>query len=63
MENPIAALRNVELRLRAIKEPADLGRQSRVMLLHIEYSFNSGIAYQTVSLLSPRLLATSNIFA
>lgn len=63
MENPIAILRNVELRLRGLKEPADLGRQSRVVLCLIEYSFNSGIAYQTVSLLSPRLLATRNIFA
>lgn len=45
------------------KEPADLGRQSRVMLPLIEYSFNGGIAYQTVSLLSPRLLATRNVFA
>lgn len=45
------------------KEPADLGRQSRVVLPLIEYLFNGGIAYQTVSLLSPRLLATRNVFA
>jgi hypothetical protein len=45
------------------KEPADLGRQSRVMLPLIEYSFDSGIAYQTVSLLGPRLLTTRNVFA